>query len=252
MSFNMIKDTLLICSVVISFVLLYRMYVLSQKINNLEEKINVLDTFTQSIFNYISTKEEEDIENKKLNKEEGTSIKEEDRTSIKEEVRTSQNQEHVETEITYSNDNETEQENYNIGQTNDEKLTENFESKEILSEMVSQLKDSLIQNNNESLEKDLEDVSELKDELINEKNSEELKPNELLDLLNNTFKTENDDKKPEISEDEKKKIKLEEDLMNMKMADLKELAKKKNIKVLDQSKKPKKKEVLVMEILNLS
>jgi hypothetical protein len=248
----MIKDTLLICSVVISFVLLYRMYVLSQKINNLEEKINVLDTFTQSIFNYISTKEEEDIENKKLNKEEGTSIKEEDRTSIKEEVRTSQNQEHVETEITYSNDNETEQENYNIGQTNDEKLTENFESKEILSEMVSQLKDSLIQNNNESLEKDLEDVSELKDELINEKNSEELKPNELLDLLNNTFKTENDDKKPEISEDEKKKIKLEEDLMNMKMADLKELAKKKNIKVLDQSKKPKKKEVLVMEILNLS
>ena len=241
----MIKDTLLICSVVISSVLLYRIYILSQKVNNLEEKVNVLDTFTQSIFNYISTKEEEEIEKNKMDKEEINNKKAEVIQPEKEPV---------ETEITYSNENETEQENYDMNQPInqfDDKLTEIFESKEILSEMVSQLKETLIQDKNESLEKDLEDVSELKEELINDTNTEEIKPDELFNFLNKKIEI-SEDKKIEISEDEKKKTKKEEELMNMKMSDLKELAKKKNIRILDQSKKPKKKEVLVMEILSLS
>ena len=51
----MIKDTLLVCSLVLAFVLLYRIYVVSQKINNLEEKFIILDNFSQTLFNYIST-----------------------------------------------------------------------------------------------------------------------------------------------------------------------------------------------------
>jgi len=61
----MIKDTLLISALVISFVLLYRIYIQSQKINNLEEKFNILDNFTQTMFKYIVTNEskEKDKEN---------------------------------------------------------------------------------------------------------------------------------------------------------------------------------------------
>jgi hypothetical protein len=51
----MIKDTLLVCCLILAFVLLYRIYVVSQKINNLEEKFIILDNFSQTLFNYIST-----------------------------------------------------------------------------------------------------------------------------------------------------------------------------------------------------
>jgi hypothetical protein len=229
-----------------------------------------MDTFTQSIFNYISTKEEESIKNDQKLEEEDKRRELELRaqqermkpaskeTQERQEMQENHDQEHQEQEhqeqrnpeheITYSNQvqadsNDTEQEKYNINQPInqfEDKLTENFESKEILSEMVSQLKETLIQENKESLQQDLEYVSELKEELHS--NKEESKPENLYDLLNTTFTVS----------DQGKDKKKEEELMNMKMADLKELAKKKNIRVLDQSKKPKKKETLVMELLNQS
>ena len=264
----MIKDTLLICSVVLCFVLLYRIYVISQKINSLEEKINVMDTFTQSIFNYISAKEEESIKQDQENEEkererkrkevQSAELKSNQEQVKEEQVHVEEKQDQVATEITYSNQlhvesNDTEQENYNIHQPInqfEDKLTENFESKEILSEMVSQLKETLIQENKESLQQDLDYVSELKEELNSKKDEDEdedeSKPVDLFNLLNSTFNPVEKEKDKDINK------KKEEELMSMKIADLKELAKKKNIRVLDQSKKPKKKEALVMELLNQS
>jgi hypothetical protein len=142
-------------------------------------------------------------------------------------------------------ESEEESQTYNVIQPInqfEDKLTENFESKEVISEMVSQLKETLIQNNIETLQNELQDVAELKNELTSNKD-------ELFDLLNNTttelkeFDTTETNK---VMTDSKKK---EEELMKMKVQDLKDLAKKKNIKILDQSNKPKKKETLVKEIL---
>jgi hypothetical protein len=242
--------------------------VISQKINSLEEKINVMDTFTQSIFNYISAKEEESIkqdqdrEERKRKEVQSAELKPNQEQVKQEQVKqehvkqvlVEEKQDQVETEVTYSNQlhvesNDTEQENYNIHQPInqfEDKLTENFESKEILSEMVSQLKETLIQENKESLQQDLDYVSELKEELNSKKekddDEDESKPADLFNLLNSTFNA--------VEKDKNKK--KEEELMSMKISDLKELAKKKNIRVLDQSKKPKKKEALVMELLNQS
>jgi cell division protein FtsL len=53
----MIKDILLVAALVLSIVLIYRMYIVNQKINNLEEKFIVLDNFSQTLFNFISNKE---------------------------------------------------------------------------------------------------------------------------------------------------------------------------------------------------
>ena len=128
--------------------------------------------------------------------------------------------------------------------------------------MVSQLKETLIQNNMENLQKELEEVSELKETLIQNEEKDETTPNDLYNLLNNTFNSSEpklDLKEFEsetIDKTSEKKIvlnnkKKEEDLMKMKMQELKDLAKKKNIKVMDKSNKPKKKEVLVKELLFL-
>jgi hypothetical protein len=133
------------------------MYVLNQKINNLEEKVSVIDNFTQSIFNFISSKEE-----------------------VKEEVTYSNNIKpsgNTQLPIIAETDAETESESepnvYNADAKEnklDEK-SETGESKELLSEMVAELKESLIKTSTENLNNELSQVQELKQEL---KDSDEL------------------------------------------------------------------------------
>ena len=260
----MIRDTLLICSIVLCCVLFYRIYVMSQQVNNLEEKISVLDTFSQSIYNYVSTKEEKEREdvitysNQDI-KEQEKLIKQKITQSIEGLLNVTNNNvsENINTTALNTNQEDSETENesnqYNVNQPVnqfEDKLTENFESKEILSEMVSQLKETLIENNN------IEESKDVVEPDVNDESQIETQPNELYNLLNKTFNTENNTLK-EFEQptnnvntktvDNKKK---EEELMKMKLQDLKNLAKKKNIKVMDTSNKPKKKETLVMELLN--
>lgn len=266
----MIRDTLLICSVVLCFVLFYRIYVMSQQVNNLEEKINVLDTFSQSIYNYVSSKEEKEREKDDVITYSNQDIKEQEKL-VREHIAQSLNgllnvnntenmmNNNVQTN-TIQEDSETENESneYNVNQSVnqpvnqfEDKLTENFESKEIMSEMVSQLKETLIENNNDKLEQEPEVNIESQTE-----SQPETQPNELYNLLNKTFNTENSTLKEFEQPTNKVNIKKvdnkkkEEDLMKMKLQDLKNLAKKKNIKIMDTSNKPKKKETLVMELLN--
>jgi hypothetical protein len=237
---------------------------MSQQVNNLEEKMNVLDTFSQSIYNYVSSKEDKEKEdvitysNQDI-KEQEKLIKQKisqsleglinaKNTNISENINTpalNTNQEDSETE------NESNQYNVNqpVNQFED-KLTENFESKEILSEMVSQLKETLIENDK------LEEESNETEPEVNVELQTETQPNELYNLLNNTFNTDNNTLKEFEQSTNKVNTKIvdnkkkEEELMKMKLQDLKNLAKKKNIKVVDTSNKPKKKETLVMELLN--
>ncbi len=315
----MIKDTLLICSLILCFVLLYRIYVVSQKINTLEEKFTILDNFSQTLFTYIAARDD----------------KQEDEDK-KEDMITYSNESNKNEE---SEDDENKEVYRPTKNKNNERLTDNFESKEIMSEMVSQLKESLLtmansgrqdnnENNNENIiaqneeEKELllqmqniqkiqqiqqmeqmrqmnllqqqiqnnqsinitedkvneTEVNEQTDAEVNEsevnanveneaeggvneteassmnnvkieqiEETEENKESDIYNLLNNVAI-----KKMEIVEskkDVKKLKKKEEELLNMKMADLKELAKQKNIS-LSQSNKPKKKETLVKELLN--
>lgn len=261
----MIRDTLLICSVVLCCVLFYRIYVMSQQVNNLEEKISVLDTFSQSIYNYVSTKEEKEREdvitysNQDI-KDQEKLVREKLSQSIDGllNVKNNNGSDNMNTMPlnTKQEDSETENESneYNVNQPVnqfEDKLTENFESKEILSEMVSQLKETLIEN--DTVEKESKEVTE---PVANDELHTETQPNELYNLLNNSFNNENNtlkefeqstNKVNTKTVDNKKK---EEELMRMKLQDLKNLAKKKNIKVVDTSNKPKKKETLVMELLN--
>jgi len=203
------------------------MYVLNQKINNLEEKVSVIDNFSQSIFNFVTAKAE------------------------KEDVK----------EVTYSNnvvlpqeeeeeeDEETESEPNVYSTANvpkDETKSETGESKELLSEMVSELKESLIKTNTENLNNDLDQIKELKQELKQDTSSS----NELFNLLNNVS-SENivsmDTSVENVQTDTSSK-KKEEDLNKMNLTELKSLAKKKNISVLSANK-PKKKETLVKDLL---
>jgi len=230
------------------------MYTMSQKLNNLEEKISVLDTFSQSIYNYISSKEEKEKEDI-ITYSNQVDIKEQEKL-IKQKLSESLNGLMNKQVFLPETQNETESNQYTVPQPVnqfEDKLTENFESKEVLSEMVSQLKETLIEENT------VENVGGKEDNVENKvENEPETKPDELYNLLNNTFNTESNNVKEyeQITLKEDKNVignkKKEEELMKMKIQDLKNLAKKKNIKLLDQTNKPKKKENLVMELLNQS
>lgn len=230
----MIRDTLIVCCVVICLVLFYRMYVLNNKINNLEEKVSVLDNFTQSIFNFVTSKTE------------GKEGKEEEK-----EVTYSNTQNKLSTIVENNsndeeNDTESETNVYNTANVEkDETKSETVDSKELLSEMVSELKESLIKTTNENLNNELNQIQELKQELKQESSS-----SELFNLLNNVS-TENIvsmDTPVENVQTDKSSKKKEEDLNKMNLTELKSLAKKKNISILTNNK-PKKKETLIQDLL---
>jgi translation elongation factor EF-Tu-like GTPase len=105
----------------------------------------------------------------------------------------------------------------------------------------------------ENLNNDLNQVQELKQELkenplVSINNSEENTTNELYDLLNKTEVKQMDT--PIVENKQVKSIKKnEEELIKMNLTQLKALAKKKNIPLM-QSNKPKRKDTLIQEILN--
>ena len=230
----MIKDTLLVSALVISFVLLYRIYIQSQKINNLEEKVSVIDNFTQSIFNFVTSKIEKEDEKEVTYSNNGVLPKPSKLSPI---IEKNSNEEDTESESEpniYNTDNI----------SKDETKSETVESKELLSEMVSELKQSLIKTNTENLNNDLNQVQELKEEL------RENSSNELFNLLNNvsTDNIVSMDTSIENVQTDKSLKKKEEDLNKMNLAELKSLAKKKNISMMT-SNKPKKKESLIKDLL---
>ena len=278
--YSMFKDTLLICSITLIFVLLYRMYTVSQKINNLEEKVIILDNFSQSIFKYIMSDEHKERDNII------TYSNQENNKPNQEPVHDHEHDEVIELEhkpepsinTTIYKDVNSETHEYNVlldsvklhiekqNQSSSPKVTEKFESKEIISELVSQLKETLIEDNATNLQNELIEVEELKKELKQElitavESDDRSILNEhekLYDLLNNSDIRVSDEK-PEvltlntsvntnISSPLKKK---EEELLKMKISDLKTLAKKKNIPLME-SNKPKKKETLVQNLLSQS
>ena len=134
----MIRDTVLVCCIVICCVLFYRMYILNQKINNLEEKSSVLENFSQSIFQFITQREEA-----RLKQEQESNPTQEPNPSLE----SNQNQESNQVkEVVYSNqpsaslssinetnaEAETEDNQYNVTDTKSgEQISETFESKEI-------------------------------------------------------------------------------------------------------------------------
>jgi hypothetical protein len=216
------------------------MYVLNQKINTLEEKVSVVDNFSQSIFNFVTSK----ADNKEEVKEEVKEVTYSNNTG------SSQNNKLSSIVENNTNDDDTESESepnvYNINNVaKDDTKSETVESKELLSEMVSELKESLIKTNTENLNNDLNQIQELKQELKQESSS-----NELFTLLNNVS-TENIvsmDTSVENVQTDKSSKKKEEDLNKMNLTDLKSLAKKKNIQILINNK-PKKKETLIQDLL---
>jgi hypothetical protein len=241
----MIRDTVLICCIVICCVLFYRMYILNQKINNLEERTSVIDNFSQSIFQFITQKEEARL---KQEQEQENMAK----NQAVNEVVYSNNQPLNSNSLTpiVEEETETDDHQYNINNTNSgEKISETFESKEILSEMVDQLKESVIQINNENLENELDQIQELKQELKQELSTQD----NLFNLLSSTDLTSNnqDVKVLDIHIENKQELsskKKEEELLKMSLSEIKALAKIKNISVM-KSNKPKKKELLIQEIL---
>jgi hypothetical protein len=246
----MIRDTLLICSIVICLVLFYRMYVLNQKMNNLEEKVSIIDNFSQSIFNFINAKEEEKVVKKDEVKEVtySNNVPTASKLTVIQEIETES-----ETETEY----QPEVNNEKSDDTKDTKDTNNTDSKEILSEMVAELKDSLIKTSKENLENDLNQVQELKEELnqVKETESENKSSSELFNLLNNvtTINSTTEIKMMDstIENDQKNNsLKKKEELNNMNLMELKALAKKKNIPVM-LGNKNKKKEVLIQDLLKV-
>jgi hypothetical protein len=244
----MIRDTVLVCCIVICCVLFYRMYILNQKINNLEEKTSVLDNFSQSIFQFITQKEEARLK------------QEEEREQQQLLQSANMNQPQVVKEVVYSNnqpltpiveeETETEDNHYNVNNNSSgEKISETFESKEILSEMVDELKESVINSTNESLKNDLDQINELKQELSNKNNSEDGLYNLLSAVDTNS---ENQEVKIlDVHIENKEELlgkKKEEELLKMSMTEIKALAKIKNI-ALVKANKLKKKETLIQEIL---
>ena len=134
----MIKDTLLVCCLILVFVLIYRIYVVGQKINNLEEKFIILDNFSQTLFNYISTSND--------------SNQQKQAEQAKANIITYSNAQNNESnsESDDESDSESSEPEEKAENKNTVESTENFETKEILSDMVSQLKESIIQNNKET------------------------------------------------------------------------------------------------------
>jgi hypothetical protein len=228
------------------------MYVLNQKINNLEEKTSVLDNFSQSIFQFITQKEEarlkQEQEEEKIPKNQGEN-----------EVVYSNQQPVNSNKLTPINeeDTETEDHHYDVNNTTlGEKISETFESKEILSEMVDQLKESVIQSSNENLENELQQIQELKQELKQELSSqkqEEVTEDNLFNILSSAeINTNNQEVKVlDVHVENKQELsskKKEEELNKMSLSEIKTLAKIKNISVM-KSNKPKKKELLIQELL---
>lgn len=221
----MIKDVLLVSALILSIVLIYRMYVVNQKINNLEEKFVVLDNFSQTLFNYISNKEESPLTN------EITYSNNENKKVDALSVNADENEE---------NNAEDDNESSSESESDDIKETENFDTKELLSDMVSQLKESNLVVK-EEVEKIEETVVETVEETVEE--TTETKPNEFLSenmvitqLINESNPVVNHKKK-------------QEDLMKLNMNQLKDLAKSKNIS-LSQGKNIKKKNILVQDIMD--
>jgi len=230
----MIKDTLLVCCLIFSLVLIYRIYVVSQKINNLEEKFIILDNFSQTLFNYISTTNSNNNQQKPAEPAKANIITYSNSENNK-------NDSESESELDSESDSESDLDNHDVAtNANIVESTENFETKEILSDMVSQLKESIIQNNNEKLSNDLKEVDELKESLI-ENNLETTEKNNDLNVFNSPIEVES----KEVTVVTKKK---EKDLQEMTMEKLKELAKKQNI-TISQGKKQKNKSELIKDLL---
>jgi len=230
----MIKDTLLVCSLILCFVLIYRIYVVSQKINNLEEKFVILDNFSQTLFNYISTTNNNNNQQKPAEPAKANIITYSNSENNK-------NDSESESELDSESDSESDLDNHDVAtNANIVESTENFETKEILSDMVSQLKESIIQNNNEKLSNDLKEVDELKESLI-ENNLETTEKKNDLNVFNSPIEVESN----EVTVVTKKK---EKDLQEMTMEKLKELAKKQNI-TLSQGKRQKNKLELIKDLL---
>lgn len=238
----MIKDTLLICCVVICLVLFYRMYVLNQKINSLEEKVSVVDNFSQSIFNYISAKDDNKEEVKEVtysNNVSGSKLPGNNPSKLSPIAETEDN-----------DDSDSEPHLYNTTTNTlekDETKSESIESKELLSEMVAELKESLIKTNNENLTNELNQVQELKDELKENSNDDSSK-NELFNILNNVSTENMVSMEVPVENIQVELKKKEADLTKLNLNELKNLAKKKNVSLLS-SNKPKKKEALIQDIL---
>ncbi len=218
--------------------------------NNLEEKVSIIDNFSQSIFNFINAKEEEKVVKKDEVKEVtySNNVPTASKLTVIQEIETES-----ETETEY----QPEVNNEKSDDTKDTKDTNNTDSKEILSEMVAELKDSLIKTSKENLENDLNQVQELKEELnqVKETESENKSSSELFNLLNNvtTINSTTEIKMMDstIENDQKNNsLKKKEELNNMNLMELKALAKKKNIPVM-LGNKNKKKEVLIQDLLKV-
>jgi hypothetical protein len=223
------------------------MYVLNQKMNNLEEKVSIIDNFSQSIFNFINAKEEEKVVKKDEVKEVtySNNVPTASKLTVIQEIET---ETESETETEYQPE---------VNNLEKDEKSDNTDSKEILSEMVAELKDSLIKTSKENLENDLNQVQELKEELnqVKETESENKSSSELFNLLNNvtTINSTTEIKMMDstIENDQKNNsLKKKEELNNMNLMELKALAKKKNIPVM-LGNKNKKKEVLIQDLLKV-
>jgi hypothetical protein len=263
----MIKDTLLVCSITLTLVLLYRVYTVSQRVNNLEEKINILDNFSQSIFKYMMANEEEKDKNiiTYSNNEDSKNNESTNKNNIEEELETDTHEYNIPTlfnkvETPSTDNNIIDNKQIITSNNSSSQITENYESKYIISDMVEQLKESLIVN---TVQEDKNEVNtELETEInteVNDDNNETVthelintetnSNNELFEILNNSPIKLLDTAVVENKEIDLKK--KEEELLKMKLSDLKTLAKKKNIS-LTHSNKPKKKEQLVQNLLGHS
>jgi hypothetical protein len=227
----MIKDTLLVCCLILVFVLIYRIYVVGQKINNLEEKFIILDNFSQTLFNYISTSNDSN-QQKQAEQAKANIIT---YSNAQNNVSNSESDDESDSE---SSEPEEKAENKNTVES-----TENFETKEILSDMVSKLKESIIQNNKETLSNELKEVDELK-ESLKENDSDSVTKNNL-DVFNSPSDVKPIETYVETTHETKKK---EADFQNMTVPELKELAKKQNVTVTN-GKRQKTKTELIKDLL---
>jgi len=231
---SMIKDILLVCSLILIFVLIYRIYFVSQKINNLEEKFIILDNFSQTLFNYISTSNNQQ-------KQEEQKLAEQTKANVI--TYSNAHNNHSESEEESDTESNEKVEHLENVEKNQVESTENFETKEILSDMVSQLKESIIQNNKETLSNELKEVDELK-ESLKENDTDSVSKNNL-DVFNSPSDVKPIETDVETTHVTKKK---EEDLQTMTVPELKELAKKQNVTVTN-GKKQKTKTDLIKDLL---
>jgi molecular chaperone GrpE (heat shock protein) len=257
----MIKDVLLVCALVLCVVLIYRIFVVSQKINNLEEKFVVLDNFSQTLFNYVSNKEESPLTNEITYSNNTSNNLTNNTPPVEEPQQLMQNMATMtgmpgmpgmpsmpgmpmmSQNNTMVENNENDSDSDSESETNE---TDNFETKEILSDMVSQLKESIINTSKNDLNNDLNDIKELKEELKEETDSvNEDNNNNLVINLSSV----SDDVTQLITENShvnnKKKA---DDLMKLNMKQLKDLAKANNIPLFN-GRSLKTKAILVQDIV---